>query len=775
MEPVVVIIDPTVLPDYAMHLVEVYFRRWNLRTVCLYPRSASRLRVAEANSVLDRRAVAARYWCDLEDVPRVANRLRSLHHVVAVAPHAEQTVLTAAELAEQLGLDWLPLKTVALFRDKYALKQLLRAVPSGPRVNLSARVWALQDVLDFVAQHDLARFVIKPNDGMGNSRIAFFDAETPHTSIQQYLEENVGTPLVLEEYIDGDEYCVNGQIDDEGDVRTLSVQRTVYITANGRTNLAGSIRMIHHDTREFGLSADYAAQVLRTAGLKRSPFHMEIKIDSTGPCLVEVAARLGGAGIPYDTRLAHGDRVDLFAEAAKYYADLPGELPRPDWGTYDQWYLWTVFGTAASHCRVRTLTGVRDVEEMPQFAYWVVRPKLGQGIHPTVDVGTIPWQVTLRAPDQAALASAEAQVRRTIRWNSPASPPVHLAQAVRSAGAWGSRRLATMPALLTQRVSDLSGQSGGDGMVKSHVDIRAFVLRAGFSGPVSRLATSSPVTDALRRRYVGKDESEALAMAGDLAIAGVSTTLHVRDGLVKSASDVEYQVAQYASLVRSLEQRDMGAKSEISVKLEQLGLLTEGGLEFAVVNLAEVAGFAASHGIQTTLDMESVEQVEDTLRAWRAARQQTPDLGIAIQAYLPRSEQDCRDLAMIGARVRLCKGGYPKVPGATFGRKADIDLSYIRCARVLFEGRGRPMLATHDERMVAILEALARRSGRSPDDWEMQVLNGVRPRLMSALVAQGIHVRSYVAFGKDWYAWFVGRIAEKPSNIPFLLRSVVQG
>jgi proline dehydrogenase len=299
---------------------------------------------------------------------------------------------------------------------------------------------------------------------------------------------------------------------------------------------------------------------------------------------------------------------------------------------------------------------------------------------------------------------------------------------------------------------------------------KSVIEKVGFSGPMTALVTQSGAVEPIRRRFVGRDLSDALGMAQALQDAGVGVSLHVRDTPVGAQNPAEEQVQKYLQVVDAIAGGAL-PDTEISVKLEQLGLHSDGP-EAATTRLIHLATSAAARGIPMTLDMEAVDEVEVTLAAWHAAHAQVADLGIAIQAYLPRSEQDCRELAAMGARVRLCKGGYAHVPGATYASRHEIDLAFVRCARELFAG-AYPMFATHDDRLTRIVGYLAMAADRDVGQWEYQVLTGVRPDLMTALVADGHHVRAYVAFGKDWYSWFIGRLASKPSNVFLLGRALL--
>lgn len=447
VDDVVVLLDPSQFPDYAGRLIEA-FERQGYRTVCLY--SESRLRTAGIEPALRSSAVCANYTFDRDHIAETARRLSNRYRVHAVAPQAESVVVPAAMLAEALGLNWVPSANARLFRDKYALKEKLRGA-GGFRMNASARVHSTADVRDFIASSPAQRFVIKPNDGTGNSGIGFFDRVSPTREMDEFLNAAEG-PMVIEEWVGGHEYCVNGQVDGRGVVVTLSVQRTVHVAANGRSNLAGAFRMVNSRTETFQSAARYARDVLTASGLRASPFHMEIKIDERGPCMIEVGARLAGAGIPYDTQLAHGGHLNLFElAAANYLGRTPPTNTHPDWDSYDRQHISTVLGVTTTPGVIRELSGVADVQRMPEFRYWVIEPRLGQRVKPTVNVGSIPWQVTLSAPSHDDLLSAEGRVRDAISWN-PARPRLtRAAQEVRAHGAWAARRLAGVPELLAAR------------------------------------------------------------------------------------------------------------------------------------------------------------------------------------------------------------------------------------------------------------------------------------------------------------------------------------
>jgi proline dehydrogenase len=173
-----------------------------------------------------------------------------------------------------------------------------------------------------------------------------------------------------------------------------------------------------------------------------------------------------------------------------------------------------------------------------------------------------------------------------------------------------------------------------------------------------------------------------------------------------------------------------------------------------------------------TLDTEDHTTVDSTLRVLRTLRGEFPETGAVVQSYLRRAEDLCLDLAYEGSRVRLCKGAYDAPEEVAFQHRSEIDKSFVRCMRILMAGKGYPMLATHDPRLIEIGEALAVLNEREPDGFEHQMLYGVRPAEQQRLAALGRKVRVYVPYGDQWYGYFMRRLAERPANVAFFVRSM---
>jgi proline dehydrogenase len=174
-----------------------------------------------------------------------------------------------------------------------------------------------------------------------------------------------------------------------------------------------------------------------------------------------------------------------------------------------------------------------------------------------------------------------------------------------------------------------------------------------------------------------------------------------------------------------------------------------------------------------TLDAEDHTTTDSTLEILAELRKTYPATGAVLQAYLRRTEGDCRELARPGSRVRLCKGAYAEPESVAYQSALDVDRSYVRCLNILMSGEGYPMVATHDPRLIAIAEDRARWFDRSAGEYEFQMLYGVRPEEQARLAAGGHTVRVYVPYGDQWYGYLMRRLAERPANLTFFGRAVM--
>jgi proline dehydrogenase len=304
--------------------------------------------------------------------------------------------------------------------------------------------------------------------------------------------------------------------------------------------------------------------------------------------------------------------------------------------------------------------------------------------------------------------------------------------------------------------------------------LRRVLLSMSRSGRIRHLVETAPVSRSVVARFVaGTTAEEAVASTRVLVDRGLLASMdHLgEDTLVREQATATRDA--YLRLLKLLSDDGLTPTTEVSVKLSAVGqALPKDGEKVALDNAYAICEAARAAGTTVTLDMEDHTTTDSTLRILRELRGDFPDTGAVLQAYLRRTEADCRDLAHEGSRVRLCKGAYKEPESVAFQGRSDVDRAYVRALRVLMEGKGYPMVATHDPRLVAITEELARRTGRAKDSYEFQMLYGIRPNEQERLVRQGQRMRVYVPYGDEWYGYLVRRMAERPANLAFFLRSL---
>jgi proline dehydrogenase len=299
------------------------------------------------------------------------------------------------------------------------------------------------------------------------------------------------------------------------------------------------------------------------------------------------------------------------------------------------------------------------------------------------------------------------------------------------------------------------------------------LLAASRSDRMRRVIAAAPVTRPVVNRFVaGAALEPAMATVRGLTSGGLDVTLdHLGEDVTDRATARATRDA-YLRLLEALGKEDLGSRAEVSVKLSAFGqALPDGGHDIALAGVREVAELATSIGTTVTLDMEDHTTVDSTLAVLRELRRDHPGTGAVLQSYLFRTEDDARALATEGSRVRLVKGAYNEPARVAFHSRHDVDRAYVRALRILFAGPGHPMVGSHDPRMIAIAQALAARHHRAPGTYEFQMLYGVRTAEQRRLAASGERMRVYVPYGADWYGYFMRRLAERPANVAFFLRS----
>jgi proline dehydrogenase len=304
--------------------------------------------------------------------------------------------------------------------------------------------------------------------------------------------------------------------------------------------------------------------------------------------------------------------------------------------------------------------------------------------------------------------------------------------------------------------------------------MRSVLLSLSHRRSLGRLATRLPFTRPVVARFVaGETLASALPALERAREAGYRTTVDILGESVASPEAARLAADSYVAALAALE--DRGLDVNVSLKLSQMGL----GLGPAVAreNVARILVAAAARGAFVRIDMEDHTTTDATLDLWRQLRPAmagSGDVGVVIQAALRRSASDVEQLIVDGARVRLCKGAYKEPAAVAWTDRHDVDAAYLRLMdRLLLEGV-RPAVATHDDAMVEHAITFARDHGVAPDRFEFQMLYGVRRDLQERLLREGWQVRIYVPFGSEWYPYFMRRLAERPANVMFVIRSLLR-
>jgi proline dehydrogenase len=307
--------------------------------------------------------------------------------------------------------------------------------------------------------------------------------------------------------------------------------------------------------------------------------------------------------------------------------------------------------------------------------------------------------------------------------------------------------------------------------VLPHRTMRSLFISLSHRQALARMAVRSPLTRPVVARFVAGETLEAALPALEtLRQAGLHTSVDVLGESVTSPELAAKAADRYIEAIPAL--AATGLDVNVSLKLTQMGL--DIGPDVCRANVTRVLDAARAHEGFVRFDMEDHSKTDATLDIWEEAHRAYPRTGVVIQSALRRSGADVERIIGAGGRVRLCKGAYDEPRSVAFASKAAVDANYERLARRLLCSGEYQALATHDPRLIARVIAFADAEGIDRDRFEFQMLYGVRRDLQRMLVGRGYTVRVYVPFGREWYPYFMRRLAERPANVGFMLRALVK-
>jgi len=273
-----------------------------------------------------------------------------------------------------------------------------------------------------------------------------------------------------------------------------------------------------------------------------------------------------------------------------------------------------------------------------------------------------------------------------------------------------------------------------------------------------------------RRFIAGETIEEAIAAARAIQASGMLITLDQLGESVTTAAEADAATREYLALIDQI--AASGIERNVSLKLTQLGLNIDRAT--SVDNLRKILEKADALGFFVRIDMEDSPYTDVTLSIFETLWQHdNRNIGVVLQSYLRRTEEDTRRANALGARVRLVKGAYNEPRTVAFQHKSEVDAAFVRVTERLLKDGVYPAIATHDEKMIEATKSVAARLAIPKDKYEFQMLYGIRRDLQAALVAEGYRMRIYIPFGPEWFPYFMRRLGERPANVGWVMKGIL--
>lgn len=304
--------------------------------------------------------------------------------------------------------------------------------------------------------------------------------------------------------------------------------------------------------------------------------------------------------------------------------------------------------------------------------------------------------------------------------------------------------------------------------------LRSGLLYLAGAGWARGFVVNFPLTKRAARRFIaGETLEEAIAATKELNAQGLSVSLDLLGESVFDEKQALSAVEDYMEVLDAIYHNQLDAN--ISVKLTQVGLdISE---DFCIDNMRRLLAKASEIGTSVNIDMEGSDYTESTICVYQKLRKDFKNVGTVLQSYLYRTEEDMQTLAREGATVRLCKGAYKEPPSIAFPDKVDVDANFMKCVQLFMDKKYRERgaylkVATHDPAMIDATLDYVKSNDVRPDEFEFQMLYGIRTQTQLDLKNEGYQMRVYVPYGVAWYPYFMRRLAERPANLWFILKNL---
>jgi len=300
--------------------------------------------------------------------------------------------------------------------------------------------------------------------------------------------------------------------------------------------------------------------------------------------------------------------------------------------------------------------------------------------------------------------------------------------------------------------------------------MRSFLLHLSEKKWLAPMIMHNALSRRVAQRFVaGESLDDALAAARNVNNAMQLASLDLLGENVSDEAGARRAAENYLSIFKRIEKEKLDAN--VSLKLTQLGLdLSE---ELCQELLEEIVAHATARGNFVRVDMEGSAYTERTVEMTKRVRAKFSGVGTVMQAYLHRAEKDVLDLLAAGCRLRLCKGAYQEPPEIAFPNKADVDANYVKLMKLILPSGIYHGIATHDPAMIDATKSFVLEKSIHRDQFEFQMLYGIRTDLQQQLVREGFRLRIYIPYGTDWFPYFMRRLAERPANLMFFVRNLL--
>jgi proline dehydrogenase len=300
--------------------------------------------------------------------------------------------------------------------------------------------------------------------------------------------------------------------------------------------------------------------------------------------------------------------------------------------------------------------------------------------------------------------------------------------------------------------------------------MRSFLLHLSESKRLAPLIMHNSLSRRVARRFVaGETLDDAVEVARNVNGAMQLASMDLLGENFSDEAGARQAAENYLAIFERIEREKLD--SNVSLKLTQLGIdLSE---SLCQELLEKIVAQAATRGNFVRIDMEGSPYTERTVEMVKRVRAKYAAVGTVMQAYLYRTEKDVLDLIAAGCRLRLCKGAYKEPPDIAFAKKSDVDANYVKLMKLLLPSGIYHGIATHDPAMIDATKDFAREKNIGREQFEFQMLYGIRTDLQKQLVRDGFRLRIYIPYGTDWFPYFMRRLAERPANLIFFLRNLL--